>query len=199
MPTEGSKCKFENHYFKLKLPFVGYADFESINIKVNYMNPDLRKQINKLRIKSKSHNVNSKVKNMIINKLMKEQEISKKKNLKEFTIIIFIKKLLILILKGIYIILKKNILKSILIKNIDTIIDKWIEDGRPIEVSDYEVEKYCEVKEIKIKKLSERLKEKIKRENIKLSLKDNTINLQEQKVVSFNLQLVSQYPDIILN
>ena len=52
---------------------------------------------------------------------------------------------------------------------------------------------------MKIKKLSERLKEKIKRENIRLSFKDNTINLQEQKVVSYNLQLVSQYPDIIPN
>ena len=76
----------------VKITIVGYADFESINIKLNYLNPDLRKQINKLRIKSKSYNVNSKVKNMIINKLMEEQEISKKKNRKEFIIIIFITK-----------------------------------------------------------------------------------------------------------
>ena len=80
MPKEGTKCKFENHHFKLKLPFVGYADFESINIKLSYMDPELRKQINKLKIKSKSHNVNSKVKNMIINKIMKEEEISKKRS-----------------------------------------------------------------------------------------------------------------------
>ena len=33
----------------------------------------------------------------------------------------------------------------------------------------------------------------------KLWVKDNTINLQQQFVVSYNLQLVSQYPDIIPN
>ena len=86
---ERAKCKFENHHFKFKLPFVGYADFESINIKLNYLDPDLRKQINKLRIKIKSHNINSKVRKMIIDKMIKEQEISRK-NLKEFIIIIFI-------------------------------------------------------------------------------------------------------------
>ena len=198
MPQEGSKCKFENHHFKLKLPFVAYADFESINIKLNYLDIELRKQINKLRVKSKSHNVNSKVKNMIINKIMKEEEISKKESKRIYhnyiNNIISDEKTKLYLDK-----IKEKYLTKYFNKLIDNIFDKWIEDGKSIEVSDHEIKKYCEVNEIKIKNLSERLKEKIKRENIKLSFKDNTINLQEQKVVSYNLQLVSQYPKIIPN
>ena len=100
MPVVGSKCKFENHHFKLKLPFVGYADFEAVNVKLNYMDIDLRKQINKLRIKNKSHNGNSKIRYMIINKLITEFEVSKK-NLKEFIIIILIMKYQMIKLKDI--------------------------------------------------------------------------------------------------
>ena len=91
LPEEGKKCKFENYHFKLKLPFVGYADFESVNIKLNYMDVDLRKQINKLRIKYKSHNVNSKVKYMIINKLIKDTKKCKKECKKIIIIILIIK------------------------------------------------------------------------------------------------------------
>ena len=199
MPVgERAKCKFENHHFKLKLPFVGYADFESINIKLNYLNPDLRKQINKLRIKSKSHNVNSKVKNMIINKLIKEQKRSKKESKRIYHNYIC-NKITDINSKRYLDKIKEKYISKYFNGLIDKIFDKWIEDGRPIEVSDYELEKYCKVNEVKIKKLSERLKEKIKRENIKLSFKDNTINIQQQVVVSYNLQLVSQYPDIIPN
>lgn len=199
MPQEGSKCKFENHHYKLKLPFVGYADFESINIKLTSMDVDLRKQINKLKIKSKSHNVNSKVKNMIINKIMKEENISKTRSkiiyhnyvnnkISDERTKIYLNKI------------KEKYITKYFNKSIDNIFDKWIEDGRHIEISEYEIEKYCENNELKIKKhISEKLKEKIKRENIKLSFKDNTINLQQQKVVSYNLQLVSDYPDIIPN
>ena len=86
---EWANCKFENHHFKLKLPFVGYADFEAINIKLHYLDPDLRKQINELRIKSKT--LDSKVKNMIINKLIKYYEISKKESKKIIIIIFLIK------------------------------------------------------------------------------------------------------------
>ena len=85
-------------------------------------------------------------------------------------------------------------------KLIDKIFDKWVEDGKPIELSKHEIEKYSELhNKEKFKKISQNLKEKRKRENIKLSFKDNTINLQQQFVVSYNLQLVSQYPDIIPN
>ena len=59
---EYAKCKFENFYFKEKLPFVGYADFESVNIKFHHLNPELSKLINKLRIKYKQFNFNSKIK-----------------------------------------------------------------------------------------------------------------------------------------
>ena len=86
---EWANCKFENHHFKLKLPFVGYADFEAINIKLHYLDPDLRKQINELRIKSKT--LDSRVKNMIINKLIKYYEISKKESKKIIIIIFLIK------------------------------------------------------------------------------------------------------------
>ena len=195
---ERAKCKFDNHHFKLKLPFVGYADFEAVNIKLNYMDPDLRKQINKLRIKSKSHNVNSKVKNMIINIIMKEQEISKKESKRIYHNYIC-NKITDINSKRYLDKMKEKYISKYFNGLIDKIFDRWIEDGKNIEVSDYEIEKYSEQNNIKIKKLSERLKEKIKRENIKLSFKDNTINLQEQKIVSYNLQLVSQYPDIIPN
>ena len=198
MPVVGSKCKFENHHFKLKLPFVGYADFEAVNIKLNYMDIGLRKQINKLRIKNKSHNVNSKIRYMIINKIIKQFEVSKKESKRIYHNYInnkisddktkrYLDKI------------KEKYIEKYFNNLIDKIFDKWIEDGRRIEVSNQEINKYCELNEVKIKKLSERLKEKIKRENIRLSFKDNTINLQEQKVVSYNLQLVSQYPDIIPN
>ena len=197
MPNEGSKCKFENNHFKLKLPFVGYADFESLNIKLNYLDIDIRKQINKLRIKYKSHNVNSKVKNMIINRIMKEEEISKKESKRiyhNYTNNKINEKAKIHLDK-----IKEKYVTKYFNKSIDNIFDKWIEDGGNIEVSDYEINKYCENNEVKIKKNSEKLKEKIKRENVKLSFKDNTINLQQQVVVSYNLQLISQYPEIIPN
>ena len=197
MPEEGSKCKFTNHHFKLKLPFVGYADFESINIKLSYMDVDLLKQINKLRLKSKSHNVNSKIKYMIINKIMKEGNTKKESKriyhhyinnrISDEKTKIYLDKI------------KEKYIEKYFNKLIDNIFDKWIEDGKHIEISQYEIEKYCELNKIKINKISDNLRNKIKRENIKLSFKDNTINLQQQKVVSYNLQLVSQYPDIIPN
>ena len=198
MPSEGSKCKFENHHFKLKLPFVGYADFESINIKLNYLDVDLRKQINKLRIKSKSHNVNSKIKKKIIDKISKEDEISKKESKRIYHNYIS-NKITDIKTKRYLDKIKEKYVEKYFNKLIDNIFDKWVEDGRPIEVSDHEIKKYCEVNNKRINNLSERLKEKIKRENIKLSFKDNTINIQEQRVVSYNLQLVSQYPEIIPN
>ena len=197
MPREGSKCKFENHHFKLKLPFVGYADFESVNIKLIYLDPDLRKQVNKLKLKSKSFNVNSKIKNMIINKIIKDIQKSKKEckriyhdyvnNNTNKEVKIYIDKV------------KEKCIEKYFKKAIDNIFDKWIEDGKNIEVSDFEKNQYCENNKVKINRLSERLKEKIKRESIKLSFKDNTINLQQQKVVSYNLQFVSQFPNIIPN
>ena len=153
MPTEESKCKFENHHFKLKLPFVGYADFEAINIKLHYLDPDLRKQINKLRIKSKAHNVNSKVMKMIINKIIKDKEISKNKarklyndyinnnlNKSEFSTpseVIKCKRYLDKI--------KEKCVEKYFIKLINKIFDKWVEDGRPIEISNHEIEKYSEL------------------------------------------------------
>ena len=186
MPTgERIKCKFENHHFKLKLPFVGYADFEAINIKLHYLDPDLRKQINKLRFKSKAHNVNPKVKNMIINKLIKDHEISKNKARKIYNNYIF-NKITKVNFKRYLDKIKEKYVEKYFNKLIDKIFDKWVEDGRPIELSKHEIEKYSELhNKEKIKKISQNLKEKIKRENIKLSFKDNTINLQQQFVVSY--------------
>ena len=198
LPGKGSKCKFENHHFKLKLPFVCYADFEAVNIKLIYLDVDLRKQINKLKIKSKSHNVNSKIKNMIITRIIKDTENSKKECKRIYHNYInnqINEKAKIYIDK-----IKEKYITKYFNKLIDNIFDKWIEDGGNIEVSDYEINKYYEINnEVKVKKLTEKLKEKIKRENIKLSFKDNTIKLQQQVVVSYNLQIVSQYPDIIPN
>ena len=131
---DGAKCKFDNHHFKLKLPFVGYADFEAVNIKLNYMDPDLRKQINKLRIKSKSHNVNSKVKNMIINKIMKEQEISKKESKKIYHNYIY-NKITDINSKRYLDKIKEKYISKNFNGLIDKIFDKWIEDGKNIEVA----------------------------------------------------------------
>ena len=94
---------------------------------------------------------------------------------------------------------KEKCIEKYFNKLIDNIFDEWVEDGKPIEISNYEIKNYSKLYNEKVKKISEELKHKIKRENIKLSFKDNTINLQEQFVVSYNMQIVSQYPEIIKN
>ena len=107
------------------------------------MNPDLRKQINKLRIKSKSYNVNSKVKNMIINKLMEEQEISKKKESKRIYHNYIYNKITDINSKRYLDKIKEKYISKYFNGLIDKILfDKWIEDRKNIEVSDYEIEKY---------------------------------------------------------
>ena len=162
MPTEKKvKCKFENHHFKLRLPFVGYADFESINIKLHYLDPEFRKEINKLRIKSKTHNVNSKVMKIIINKIIKYKEISKNKARKLYNDYInnnlnnsgFSDKSEKIKFKRDLDKIKEKYVEKYFNKLIDKIFDKWVEDGRPIEISDYEIEKYSELKQIKINEL----------------------------------------------
>ena len=207
MPTgEWVKCKFKNHHFKNKLPFVGYADFEAINIKLNHLDPELRKKINKLSIKSKSYNVNSKIMKMIINRLIDGYEFSKNKAKKVYNC--YINNNLISSGHNIEINkfkkeldkIKEKCVEKYFNKLIDKIFDKWVEDGKPIEISEHEIKKYSELyNNVNIKKITEELKHKIKRKNIKLSFKENTVNLQQQFVVSYNLQLVSQYPDIIPN